>query len=181
MTKFMGSLDNQDEELTPSKSQRKRDMQELQKLGKQLVEAPQHILSKIEMEEVLLNAIILARRLPNNKSIRRQLQYIAKLLSQTETHQIKQVLDTYSLQQQNINKAFHNIENWVQRLTHSDHNQALNDLLMEHQNLDRQHLSQLIRNAQKEESLKKPPVSKRKIFAYLRDNINSGDSQSQDL
>lgn len=173
MTKYT-DFESQETGSRPNKSALKRDMQELKTLAKQLVEVPQHVLDKIEMEELLFNAMVLARRLPNDKSIRRQLLYITKLLNQTDTTQIKHVLDTYSLHQQNANKAFHDLEKWVDRLTNSHDNTALNDLLIEHQHLDRQHLAQLIRNSQKEEVQKKPPASKRKIFKYLRENIESG-------
>jgi ribosome-associated protein len=170
MNKFTTPPDEQDTDLTPSKSQLKRDMKELQELGKKLVAAPDNILKNISIDENLTNAIILCRRLSNNGSKRRQFQYIGKLLSQIETHEIRQVLDSYSQQQHNINKAFHELEVWRNKLI-QDGDTALDDLLNKHKNLDRQHLRQLIRNAQKEESQQKPPASSRAIFRYLKDNI----------
>lgn len=164
--------DKQDKDLMPSKSQRKRDMKELQKLGKQLVELPQAIFENINLDEDLTNAILLARRLSNDGSKSRQLQYIGKLLSQIETEVIRQALDTYNLQQHHINKAFHDIEKWRDELIQGG-DAVLDDLIDKHKNLDRQYLRQLIRNAQKEESLQKPPASSRAIFRYLKDNINS--------
>jgi len=151
-------------------------MKEYQKLGKQLVQAPEYLLKKINMDDDLANAISLARRLSNDGSMRRQLQYIGKLLSKIDTDNINKILDTNSLQHQNINKEFHIIEQWRDKLI-KDGNSALNDLINDHPDLDRQHLRQLIRNAQKEEALQKPPTSSRAIFRYLKENIkfNSPD------
>lgn len=179
MTKKLDPSAKQEKYSSPSKSQLKRDMKELQKLGKQLVETPQHLLKNIKMEEALSNAIILARRLGTDKSYKRQLQYIGKLLSQTQTDEIKQVLDNYSQQQKSVNTEFHYIEKWRDKLIQEGIN-ALNELINEHQNLDRQHLWQLIRNAQKEASEKKPPASSRVIFSYLRDNIEFDDSEEEE-
>lgn len=170
MTKFTDHTDQPDIDSAPSKSQLKRNMKEFQELAKKLVDAPLDLLKKINMEEVLSNAVLLARRLGKNSSKRRQLQYIGRLLSQTDTDAIKQLLNTYNLQQQNSNNAFHDIEKWRDKLIREG-NAALNELIEKHQNLDRQHLWQLIRNAQKEESQQKPPTSSRAIFSYLKDNI----------
>lgn len=176
MSEFMITSDDQDTDLSPSKSQRKRDMKELQELGKKLVDAPDNILENIEIDDNLTNAIILARRLSNNKSKRRQFQYIGKLLSQTETDEIKRVLDSHSQQQHNINKAFHELEACRDKLIKGG-DTALDELINKHTNLNRQHLRQLIRNAQREDALRKPPASSRAIFRYLKDNIKDTSSE----
>ncbi len=175
MTKITEPSGKKGIDSTPSKSQRKRDMKELQNLGKELVEAPQHLTNSLNLEDDLNNAIILARHLGNDKSIRRQLQYIGKLLSHLETEEIKKVLDAHKLQHQKSNKAFHDIEKWRDKLI-NDGDAALDELLNQHSNLDRQHLRQLIRNAQKEKLQNKPPASSRIIFTYLKNNIESNDS-----
>lgn len=178
MSKFIPDPDNQDSELPPSKSQRKRDMKELQDLGKKLVDAPDNIIKNLGLNETLTNAIMLARRIPNNNSKRRQFQYIGKLLSQIETDEIRQVLSSHSQQHRDNNKAFHELEEWRDKLVKSG-NTALDELLDKHNNLDRQHLRQLIRNAQKEESQQKAPASSRAIFRYLKDNITNDCSDSE--
>lgn len=175
MNNFTNPPEQHDSDLEPSKSQRKRDMKELHKLGKLLVEAPAHLLNNINLEENLSNAILLARKLSNDGSKRRQLLYIAKLLSHIETEAITQEINKYNIQQHSINKAFHDIEKWRDRLIQNS-DQALDELLNLHGNLDRQHLRQLIRNAQKEAAEQKPPASSRAIFKYLKENIKSDNS-----
>ena len=156
-------------DLNPSKSQRKRDMKEIQEIGKQLAEIPEYLLEKINMDSELTNAVILARRLENNKSNARLFRFIGKLLSQMDLTEIKHFIDTYNLQKQTSNTAFHNLEKWRDRLV-KDGDSVLDELLVEFPDLDRQHLRQLIRNAQKEELQQKPPASSRAIFRYLKDN-----------
>ena len=63
-----------------SKSQRKRDMTALQKLGEALVALPMAQLVKIPLEPSLSDAIHEARSLESHGAIRRQLQYIVKLM-----------------------------------------------------------------------------------------------------
>lgn len=178
MSKFTTPPNNQHSDLPPSKSQRKRDMKELHELGKKLVEIPDNAIKNINLDENLVNAILLARRLSNDGSKRRQLLYIAKLLSQIETDEIRQALDVYNQHQRKINKAFHDLEVWRDKLI-QDGNTALEELINKHNNLDRQHLRQLIRNAQKEKSQQKPPASSRAIFRYLKDNIKEIDADQE--
>ena len=47
--------------------------------------------------------------------------------------------------------------------------EALNELIAEHPQADRQHLRRLVRSALKEEGEDKPPAASRKLFRYLRD------------
>lgn len=162
--------DQTDDSEFVSKSALKREMLELQKMGEQLVNLPDRQLENIPLPAYLYEAIMLARRLKNREGRRRQLQYIGKLMRAADIEPIRQQLEKIQQQDRNFRRHFQQLEQWRDRLIEGG-DTALNALLREYPNADRQHLRQLIRQAQKETSQNKPPAAARKIFQYLRDTL----------
>lgn len=160
-----------DEPQPKSKSELKREMTALQKLGEELVNLPAAKLEKIPMDELLEEAVMLARRLKNREGKRRQLQYIGKIMRNTDSEAIQQKLESFHHQSQSFRQAQHKLEQWRDRLL-NEGDTAISDLLITYPDLDRQHLRQLIRQANKEASQSKPPAASRKIFKYLRENTD---------
>ena len=76
----------------PSRSQLKRDSQQLRDMGEQLVLMPNAHLDKITMVSSLLEAIKEARRLKNLDARRRQIQYIGKLMRNMDLTEISVTL-----------------------------------------------------------------------------------------
>ena len=70
----------------------------------------------------------------------------------------------------------HRLEKWRNELIAGD-NEALEEVFAAFPNADRQHLRQLVRNAQKEEEAGKPPKSSRELFRYLRGLQEEGNRQ----
>lgn len=66
-----------------SKSEMKRDMEALQKLGEELVNLKPNALAKVPLDEEMLEAVKDAQRF-NKEARRRQLQRIGKLMRQVE-------------------------------------------------------------------------------------------------
>lgn len=159
--------DNNDDQ-PKSKSALKREMTALQKLGEALVELSPAKLSKVPMTEQLEEAVMLARRLKNREGKRRQLQYIGKIMRTIDSDAIREKLDSFHHQSLSFRQEFQRIEQWRDRLI-AEGDRAISDLLLEAPQLDRQHLRQLVRQAQKEASQNKPPAASRKIFKYLRE------------
>ena len=160
------------EEQEKSKSQIKREMHELQALGKQLVELAPKQLVDIPISDKLRDAIIAARYLKHG-AIRRQLQYIGSLMPKEDEASIRAML--YKLQQPHKDdvKAFHQLEQWRDQLLQGDHD-LLDEMANKFVNFDHQHIRQLIRNAKKEQEKNKPPKSARLLFKYLTElQINS--------
>lgn len=159
--------DNETEE-SLSKSQRKRDMLALQALGKKLTEINRQLLSKCQLPAELQLAIEEFKRLPNkHEARRRQLQFIGKLMRNTDIAQIESVLNT-DQQQANLNKRFFKeLENLREQLL-AGSEEALQMLIRDHPDIEIQHLRQLIRQAQKEQSQNKDPATSKKLFQYLR-------------
>ncbi len=67
-------------ESKPSKSARKREYLALQKLGEELLTLRESDLLDMELDEDLLEAVLEARQMRSRGALRRQKQYIGKLM-----------------------------------------------------------------------------------------------------
>lgn len=162
--------DDEDELILISKSQLKRESHALTDLGKELVELPQNKLDKIPLDENVADAVALARRIKERGGRKRQLQYIGKLLRKVDAEPILAAMDALKNEHLKENARLHKLEQWRDRLL-EEGDTTLGELLEQHPDADRQHLRQLLRNAQREKKLNKPPKSARELFKYLRDNL----------
>jgi len=79
-------------ETKPSKSARKREYLALQKLGEELLAVNEPDLLGIELEDELLEALLEARRIKSHGALRRQKQYIGKLMRQVDPEPIRAAL-----------------------------------------------------------------------------------------
>ena len=161
--------DTQEEELDlpPSKTKIKKQMHELQDIGEQLVALSKDQLKEIELPETLLDAILEAKRITKFGAIKRQMQYIGRLMRNVDPAPIVAKLEVWSGKSSQHIAYMHRVERWRERLLESD--SALTELLAEHPDADAQRLRSLIRNALKEKELLKPPKSFREIFQVLRE------------
>lgn len=150
-----------------SKSQRKREMHDLQDLGKELVALNAQQLAKIPLEESLLNAILEAQRITSHGALKRQLQYIGRLMRDYDPVPIQAALATLQSQHQQGIGQLHRIERYRDALV-AQGDAALTEVLETFPQADRQHLRQLIRKAQQEQQKNQPPQSARQIFKYLK-------------
>ena len=160
--------DDSFDETPVSKSQRKREAHALQALGKALVNLNTSALNQIPLPVDLRHAIEEAQRLHQHGALKRQLQYIGKLLRQCEVEPIQAAYEKVTNSYRQDVEQHHKLEQWRDRLL-SEGDQALEELLAEHTDVDRQHLRQLIRTANQEAAKGKPPKAARELFRYLRD------------
>lgn len=159
--------DEEEEIIYVSKSQLKRESHALQDMGEELVSLPAAKLAKIPMPEELAQAVALARKIKARGGLKRQLQYIGKIMRSIDAEPIARALDELKNAAGKETAKFHRLEQWRDRLV-AEGDSALGQLLDEFPSADRQHLRQLIRNAQREAAGNKPPKSSREIFRYLR-------------
>ena len=80
----------------PSKSAKKREYIALQKLGEQLVSLRTSDLASVPMSDPLREAILEARQITANGALRRQKQYIGKLMRQEDPEPIRAALERIS-------------------------------------------------------------------------------------
>jgi ribosome-associated protein len=150
-----------------SKSQLKREAEALQEIGEQLVAMSAHELETLPLPDDLASAIEAARQMKKG-ALKRQRQYIGKLMREIDPDPIIQALEARKTKALEQNRNLHKLEAWRDRLL-SQGDAALNELLDEYPLADRQKLRQLMRQAQKESEQGKPPKSARNLFRYLRE------------
>jgi ribosome-associated protein len=68
----------------PSKSARKREYRALQKLGEDLIPLLESDLRSMNLGEALLDAVLEAKRMKKRGALRRQKQYIGKLMARLD-------------------------------------------------------------------------------------------------
>lgn len=154
----------------PSKSELKRQMDELQKLGAQLVAEPRDRVKRVPMPEDVKEAILMCQTITNHEGRRRQLQFVGKkmrTLSEEEVAVIQRTIDSWKGASKAETAALHALERRRDKLLADD--KALTQLLEENPELDAQHLRTLIRNARKEQAESKPPKAYRELFQILKD------------
>jgi ribosome-associated protein len=154
----------------PSKSELKRQSNDLQKLGEQLVAEPRDRVKRVPMPDHVRDAILMCQTISNHEGRRRQLQYVGKMmrtLDEEEVAVIQRTIDSWKGMSKAETAALHALERRRDKLLADD--KALTELLGEHPQLDGQHLRTLIRNARKEQADNKPPKAYREIFQILKD------------
>ncbi len=163
----------EEEELPPSKTKIKKQMLELQDLGKTLTALPNEKLRELNLDENLLDAILEYKRITKFGALSRQLQYIGRLMRDVEPAPILAKLDAWNGVSRQHTAWLHQVEHWRDRLLEQP--EALTELLAAHPEADAQHLRTLIRNAHKEKEAGKPPKNYREIFQVLREIIPEPD------
>jgi ribosome-associated protein len=81
------------DETKPSKSARKRAYLALQKLGEELITLRESDLQAMPLDEELLDAVLEARRIKAHGALRRQKQYIGKLMGRIDPEPIREALE----------------------------------------------------------------------------------------
>ena len=158
--------EDQEEIIWVSKSEIKRDAEDLKQLGEKLVNLTKANLTKVPLDDNLKDAIELAQRL-QKEARRRQLQYIGKLLRSIDAEPIREALEKIENKHNQQQAMLHKLEILRDELV-AKGDVALTDLLNEHPSADRQQLRNLIRAAQKEKEQNKPSKAYREIYQILK-------------
>lgn len=158
-----------------SKSQVKREMTALQELGERLVEMNAKQLATIPLEDDLLNAIHEAHRIKAREAKRRQLQYIGRLMRETNHEEIQAAVDKLQAKSDQYIHRQHQIERYRDLLIEGN-KETFQTLVTSCPGIDVQHLRQLVRSAQKDKEENLPPKHARKLFAFIRDELDKQDS-----
>jgi ribosome-associated protein len=151
-----------------SKSQQKRDMDELKKLGWRLLEFSDDALRQLALPDTLLDAIRTAQRIKSNSARKRQMQFIGKLMRDIDATPIREAIDAADHHNSSRTREFHLIEELREKLL-TDGDSAFPEVLSHFPRCDRQHLRKLVRQAKKEQETKQPPRASRLLFRYLRE------------
>ena len=150
-----------------SKTKLKAEADVAQGIGKKLLALSKDRLIKLELPETLFDAVMEAKRLTANGAIRRQLQYLGRLMRDVDSAPIVEQLEAWEGKNTQENARFHTMERWRTRLITEP--AALQEFLAKYPQIDIQQFRTLIRNAQKEEAAQKPPKSSRELFKLIRE------------
>jgi len=165
----------QDEE-KPSKTQRKREMHELQTLGARLVELNPEQLDTVGLPENLRGAVDQFRRMTKHEARRRQMQYIGRLMRSVDPAPIREKLKVWDGISAEHTAQQHRVERWRDRLLEDE--TAVGELARAHPGIDARHLRALARKAREERTAGAPPRAYRELFRALREIVV--DSASED-
>jgi ribosome-associated protein len=155
------------EEDRPSKTQRKRQMHELQELGERLVALNASQLNEVDLPQTLRRAVDDAKRFTRHEARRRQMQYIGRLMREVDPDPIREKLKIWDGISHEHAARHHRVERWRERLMDDDG--ALGELAQAHPGLDTQRLRSLVRSARDELAAGRPPHVRRELFRFLRE------------
>lgn len=137
-----------DEEGRPSKSQLKRESQDLQELGEAVAALPDGRLADAPMPQALRDAVLEYHRTRTHEGRRRQMQYIGKLMRGADVEPLREAVAAARLGTAKDALRLHEAERW--RTTLLADNEALTRWALEHPGSDLQHLRSLLRAARTE-------------------------------
>ena len=149
-----------------SRTKKKQQVEELQKLGAALVDLPPVQLDALSLPAPLLAAVREAQRITSHGARRRQMQYNGKLMRKVDPEPVRAALAMIGGQSALARARQRRLEGWRERLIGDD--LALTAFAGEHPGADLQELRTLIRNARKEIAEAKPPRAQRELFRVLR-------------
>lgn len=155
-----------------SKTQIKKELLQLQGLGKKLVDLSPEKIARIDMPEKLKEAVLSAKSMRKHGALSRQLHYIGALIREVDPEPIRQALECDEASRVSNARLFKRAELWRDALVEGDES-VLEEIFESFPHADRQHLWQLVRNAQKEKLTEKPPRSSRALFRALRDLLDT--------
>ncbi len=153
----------------PNKTQIKKEIAALLALGEEISTLPSAQITALGLPVKLETAIREIVKMPHKGARKRQLKFIAQQLYKMESdvEPILAKVAKFKNQSGHAVREHHLVEKWRERLLNDGHD-ALTELLDEYPHADRQQLRQLVRNAQKEKELAKPPKSSRLLYRYLK-------------
>jgi len=158
--------DEEELDLGPSKSQVKRDCQNLIDLGEEILKLKKEEILSLDLPDELEEAVTTALKIKSRSGLKRQRQYIGKLLRSVANEDIESKVRKIQHRHDTNTAQFKRLEKWRDNLIENDKN-TLNEIISRHPEVDRQHINQLIRAAHKEKQSEKPPAASRKLFKYL--------------
>jgi ribosome-associated protein len=161
----------EEEDVQPSRTRRKLDDLALQELGEALVAVPEGKLAELDLPERLGDAIMHARGISKFGALRRQMQYIGRLMREEgDAETIRARLDAWNGVSVEETARLHLIERWRLKLLNDE--TALDALIAEYPRADIQRLRTLMRNTKREKEAEKPPKSFRELFQVLRETLS---------
>ena len=156
-------------ESKPSKSQRKREQTELQVIGEQLLDLPEDLLASLQLDERLIEALDNAKRMKSHEALRRQKQYIGRLMRDVDPEPVKALFAQLKADDRRQKRVFANAERWRDRLVQEGHD-ALHAFESETEQTDSV-LAELLNQYARATSDRSETTTRRKIFRRVHETL----------
>lgn len=160
----------------PSKTQRKKAMHDLQSLGDALATMPDERLSRIDLPERILEAVLAYKRTKSHEGRRRQMQFIGKLMRGADEGPIREAVAAYQLGIARESLDLHRAEAWRAQLLAEDG--ALTTWMQTWPTTELSRLRTLIRQARKDAAAhpeQRGGRAYREIFQFIKETMRQDD------
>ena len=148
-----------------SKTRRKRQAHDLQDLGKALTRLRADQLGRIEMPDDLRQAVAECREMTKHEAIRRQLQYIGRIMRDMECAPIAAQLEALHAPSHRQTALFHRAERWRTDILADP--SGVERFVGEHPAADAKRLRDLAAAATAERLAEQPPKRYRELFQVI--------------
>jgi ribosome-associated protein len=148
-----------------SKTRRKRQARDLQDLGAALVRLQADQLARLDLPDDLREAVLACRTMTKHEAIRRQMQYIGRVMRDLDAQPIAAQLEALHAPTHQQTALFHRAERWRTDIMADP---AAADLFAhEYPEADPQRLRVLAAAAAAERSAEAPPKRYRELFRVI--------------
>ena len=153
----------------PSKSARKREQLELQRLGERLIDLSADELRALPIDERLLDAVLAASKMRTHGALRRQKQLIGKLMRNCDPAPIRNALDARAADDQRGKRIFANAEHWRDRIMAGGDEEI--HAFCEQYRASAKSLGELLRRIQSAPSERHEKGLRRRLFREIHDAL----------
>lgn len=177
-----------------SRTDKKRESDELQKLGVELLTLRDALSERLHaqghLNDLLRDALAEARRITNFEGKRRQMQYVGKLMRKLDEAAVEAMREALSEQRLGSTRdtlSLHQAEQWRDRLIADE--QAASEWMQAFPSTDSQQLRALVRQARKDDTTSKADVAKgllprqgrayRDIFQLVKAHLNDAEDAAR--
>ena len=161
-----------------SKTQMKKQMNDLQALGMELTKLSSDTLKKIGLDEELFEAIATYKKITSNSALKRQAQFIGRLMRDTDPAPIEAYVAKLRGDNAAHNAFLQRVEQARTRLLADDG--AITQFMADFPQADAGKLRTLIRNTKKEQEQNKPPKNFRALFQEIKAVMEAGQSDASE-
>lgn len=152
-----------------SKTQRKRQMTELQDVGAALVKLSPEQLARLEIPQELREAVLACKRITRHEAARRQRQYIGKLMRNLDAAPIVEQLAALEAPSRKQTALFHVAEKWRDEIMRND--DAVARFAAEFPAANVARIKALAGAAREEKSAARAPKHLRELFHAINNTV----------
>jgi len=159
-----------------SKTRRKRRMTELQDVGAALVKLTREQLAHIRMPDELREAVLDCKRFTRHEAVRRQLQYIGRLMREVDAAPLVEQLEALHSPSKRQTALFHVAERWRDELLGGP--EALARFQQEFPRADMARVRGLIDAAHADRAAGRAPRRARELFHAVNDAVQEAAAKA---